>query len=145
MTTATTVYTPTASQQASAALHLSLRDEWRVVRVDGERYIVLTSGKSGHVYHVRADGRGCSCPWSQRTGSPCSHRLAIIAAAHQDALAEWLADQADDLLAGYEARPRTPTSWHPCAANCGELLSPEHRFPLCDHCSAKRRRMLEVD
>lgn len=83
-----TVYQPTASQWASAATHLENRSEWRTVRLDGVRYVVLVSGNSGRVYMVRADARGCGCLWSQRAATPCSHRLAVELAATEDELAE---------------------------------------------------------
>src|SRR3954470_645037 len=62
-----------ASQWASAATHLELRDEWRTVRIDGVRYVVLVSGRSGRVYHVRADAGGCRCRWYEKTRTMCSH------------------------------------------------------------------------
>src|SRR4051812_22084531 len=68
--------TASASQWASASVHLDLRDDWRTVRIDGVRYVVLTSGNSGRVYHVRADGKGCGCKWYERTATRCSHALA---------------------------------------------------------------------
>jgi hypothetical protein len=71
------VYQPTASQWAAAAMHLDRRDEWRTVRINGVRYVVLTSGNSGRVYFVRADARGCGCLWSQTMQPPCSHRIAL--------------------------------------------------------------------
>lgn len=65
------------SQQASAEQHLSRRDEWRSVRVNGTRYVVLPSATSGKVYTVRADGRGCSCPAYTRGLAVCSHMLSV--------------------------------------------------------------------
>ena len=85
---ASTVTPPTASQWASAATHLEQRASWRTIRIDGTRYVVLTSGNSGRVYIVRADARGCGCRWSQRAATPCSHRLAVELAATLEELAE---------------------------------------------------------
>ena len=65
------------SQQASAQQHLSRRDEWRSVRIGGMRYVVLPSAKSGRVYTVRADGRGCSCPGYTRGLPVCAHMLSV--------------------------------------------------------------------
>ena len=67
----------TASQQAAAQLHLERRAEWSWIRIAGTRYAVLPSGRSNRTYWVRADAAGCSCMWSQRRGSPCSHRIAV--------------------------------------------------------------------
>lgn len=69
--------TASAAQWASAVLHLEHRQDWRVVRIAGTRYIVMQSGRSGRVYQVRADARGCACPWYARTGRRCSHMLAL--------------------------------------------------------------------
>src|SRR4051812_49833859 len=56
-----------ASQWASASVHLELRDDplngWRVVRIEGVRYVRMVSGTSGKVYLVRADAGGCECRW----------------------------------------------------------------------------------
>jgi predicted nucleic acid-binding Zn finger protein len=79
---------PTTSRCASAACHLERRADWRTVRIDGTRYVVLTSGNSGRTYILRADAAGCSCPWYQRTGRRCSHMLALELAALEDELAE---------------------------------------------------------
>jgi len=68
---------PSPSQCASAAMHLERRDDWRVVRIEGVRYVVVPSGRSGRVYLVRADAGGCACPWYTRTGRQCSHMLAL--------------------------------------------------------------------
>lgn len=96
---------PTESQRASAQAHLSQRDQWRAYRVNGVRYYALTSATSGRIYHVRADGAACDCPAYQRGGySACSHMLSVREAAHHDAMAEWLADQADQLLEEYAAQ-----------------------------------------
>lgn len=85
---ASAVYTPTASQWASAATHLAMRSEWRYVRIGDVRYVVLVSGTSGRVYYVRADARGCGCLWSQKAATPCSHRIAVDLAATEDELVE---------------------------------------------------------
>lgn len=85
---ATTVYTPTASQLASAALHLERQSEWRYVRITGTRYVVIESGNSGRTYLVRADAAGCSCIWYTRTLTRCSHMLALELGALEDELRE---------------------------------------------------------
>ena len=85
---ASTITAPTASQWASAATHLERRAGWRTVRIDGTRYVVLTSGNSGRTYWVRAGARGCGCRWYQETGRRCSHMLALEFAATLDELAE---------------------------------------------------------
>ena len=86
--TTTIVSPPTPSQWASASLHFERRADWRTYRVDGERYVVLPSGRSAHVYQVRADAAGCSCPWYQRTGQRCSHMLALELAALEAELSD---------------------------------------------------------
>ena len=53
----------------------------------GVSFVVIPS-TSGHVYFVRPDGRGCSCPCSQRSPLTCAHRLAVEAANREDAAAE---------------------------------------------------------
>lgn len=82
------VYQPTASQYASAASHLDRSSDWRHFWIDDTRYVSLTSGCSGKRYTVRADARGCSCLWSQKTGAPCSHRVALELAALEADLVE---------------------------------------------------------
>lgn len=94
---------PTPSQFASATMHLERRNEWRVVRIDGTRYISLVSGRSNRVYLARADAAGCSCVWSQTMSSPCSHRIAIELAALEDEMAEgWMAAAPARYLKLYE-------------------------------------------
>lgn len=65
------------SQQASAVAHLSRRDEWRSVRMNGTRYVVIPSARSGKVYTVRADATGCSCPGYAKGLPVCAHMLAV--------------------------------------------------------------------
>ena len=79
---------PTPSQWASAATHLERLADWRTIRIDGTRYVVLTSGNSGRTYWVRADAAGCGCRWYQETGRRCSHMLALELAALESELAE---------------------------------------------------------
>jgi hypothetical protein len=74
---ASTITAPTPSQWASAATHLERRADWRTIRIDGTRYVVLPSGNSGRTYILRADAAGCQCPWYARTGTRCSHMLAV--------------------------------------------------------------------
>ena len=49
---------------------------------------VAVPSESGHVYQVRPDGRGCSCPCSQKSWLVCAHRLAVIEANREDLAAE---------------------------------------------------------
>lgn len=84
---ATTMITATASQYASAALHLERRSEWRVVRISNVRYVALPSGTSGKTYLARADAAGCECRWYSSTGRQCSHMLALELAAMESELA----------------------------------------------------------
>lgn len=84
-----------ASQQASAELHLERREAWRYVRVNGVRYVKLTSGRSDHLYTVRADARGCSCRWYAETRRDCSHMLAVQMANDEDAVSSLLATDAE--------------------------------------------------
>src|SRR5215207_3565831 len=79
---------PTASQWASAATHLERQADWRTIRIDAVRYVVLQSGNSGRTYILRADAAGCQCVWYQRTGQRCSHMLAVELAALESELAE---------------------------------------------------------
>jgi hypothetical protein len=115
---------PTPSQWASAATHLEGREDWRSVRIEGVRYVVLTSGRSGRVYHVRADAAGCRCKWYEKTASQCSHMLAVELAALADELAE---------------RPAAPI-FERCRA-CGSLTDGPRR--LCDDCAADQARRLD--
>lgn len=133
MATATQMI-PTESQRASAACHLERRSEWTFYRVAGVRYVAMPSGRSGRVYRVRADGTGCECDAYQKWNySACAHMLAIREAANHDAIAEWLADQADELLAEYDAQQQPATAWKPC--RCGALIEPEARSQrLCSGC-----------
>lgn len=73
----TTVYQPTASQWAAAAMHLERRSEWRYFRSAGVRYVSVVSGRSNRLWIARADAAGCGCPWSQNMSTPCSHRIAL--------------------------------------------------------------------
>ena len=102
MTTATAMIQPTASQLASAEAHLSRRELWRTVRINGTRYVVMASSTSGRTYTVRADARGCSCRWYEVHQTACSHMISVANAASIDALDEYLADVADQLLDEYE-------------------------------------------
>lgn len=136
MAVQTRAYTPTASQWASAATHLEQRSEWRTVRIDGVRYIVLVSGNSGRVYMVRADGRGCGCLHSQRAATPCSHRIAVDLAALEDELRESAATSTVvPLMTNRELYPG-------CAAGCGELV--ERRGERCYPCLSNETRRLSV-
>jgi hypothetical protein len=118
--------TPTASQYASAACHLDQRPAWRGVRIDGIRYVVLTSGNSGRVHIVRADARGCGCIWSQRGATPCSHRLAVELAALEDDLRESAQTPAP-------ARRLTIEELMPACRACGGLCERD----LCSKCAAE--------
>ena len=135
-----TVYTnPSPSQWASAHMHLDRRDEWRGVRIEGTRYVILPSGRTDHVYTVRADARGCSCPWSLRTGTDCSHRLAVYLAATEDELAEQL-DEIDAAIAeAFVSLVDMREAFPGCAASCGNVV-PQSNLLFCDDCSAARER-----
>lgn len=140
----TPVYQPTPSQWASAAIHLEQRKEWRTVRINGERYVVLQSGCSGRTYIARADAAGCSCLWYCKTLSQCSHMLAIYCAATLDELAEEQ-DRLDDEIDAAIAEVCSEISWDAlrrempaCAAGCGSLADEGRQF--CTDCSAKRAR-----
>lgn len=93
-------YTATSAQWASATSHLELRSEWQTVRIGGVRYVILTSGTSGRVYHVRADAAGCLCRWYGRTLQQCSHMLAVELAALEDELREDAQDRLNDEIDG---------------------------------------------
>ena len=142
---AATTMIPSASQLASARCHLANCASWIFFRMHGVRYVSMQSATSGRTYTVRADGKGCSCRFYEVHQSLCSHCVAVIEAANQDALSEYLADAADQLIEEYEAerRPST-TAWMYCSRQCGELLSPEHIGPLCNHCWAKAKRLLDM-
>lgn len=139
-----TAMIPTESQLASARCHLANRAEWIYFRMHGVRYVSMQSATSGRTYTVRADGKGCSCRFYEVHKALCSHCVAVIEAANQDALSECLADAADELLEEYDRQQSSRSGlWHYCKRGCGELLPPENRKPLCDHCFEKARQMLE--
>ena len=117
------VTAPTASQWASAALHLERRPDWRYIRIDGVRYAVLASGNSGRTYQLRADAAGCSCCWYQKTGTTCSHMLAL----ELDALEIELSDAAIDAVLGPapKARPSYADLFPGCR-DCGDLVDGYH-------------------
>jgi hypothetical protein len=131
---ASPVYTPTASQWASAATHLSLRndpiDGWRTVRIAGVRYVRMVSGNSGKIYLVRADARGCECCWYAKTLATCSHMVALELAALHDDILETAALPAVSLA---DLRLMFPG----CAAGCGQITEGNL---FCEDCSAKRER-----
>lgn len=132
-------YQPTASQFAAAHMHLDRRSEWRGVRIAGERYVILPSGRTDHVYTVRADAAGCSCPWSLRTGTECSHRLAVYLAATEDHLADMI-DDIDAAIAEAFVRLVDMRAELPgCAGGCGQIV-PQSNLLFCDDCSAARER-----
>lgn len=129
MAVQSTVYQPTASQYASAALHLERMADWLFVRIAGERYAVIPSGTSGHTYLCRADARGCSCLGYVKTGRRCSHMLSLELAALEDDLRE------PAPVTIQEMRILLPG----CAGGCGSLV--EARDGLwCDDCAAVRER-----
>lgn len=126
MAVRTPVYHPTPSQWASAATHLEQRSEWRTVRIDGTRYVVLVSGNSGRTYFVRADAAGCGCLWYAKTQEQCSHMLAVYLSATLDELAE-----------STPVIERLRALYPPCAAGCGAITEGNL---FCDTCSAARER-----
>lgn len=123
MATATMTH-GTASQQASAACHLERRAEWKYSWTDGVRYVSMPSGRSGRVYRLRADGQGCECRWSQQTGRPCSHALALD-----------LADLEDDLQEPVPTLKSYRQLYPPCAAGCGDLAD---IGSFCSNCASDR-------
>jgi len=107
---ASAVYQPSASQWASATVHLENRDEWRYFRKCGVRYVAIISGRSSRFYVVRADAGGCSCPWGQSPwsfGKPCSHRIAVELAALE-------ADLIESRKQAPKARPTIEELWPSC-------------------------------
>jgi len=126
---------PTPSQWASASLHLERRYDWRIVRIDGERYVVLASATSGHVYAVRADAAGCGCPWYTRMGRQCAHMLALELAATEDELAEQPAPSP-------KKRASYADLFAACAAGCGELV--ERKGEACYRCASGEAHRLEM-
>lgn len=136
---AATAMIPSASQLASARCHLEARASWTYYRVNGVRYVAIQSATSGKTYQVRADGKGCSCRFYEVHKALCSHAVAVIEAANQDALSEYLADAADALLEEYDSQQQqaTATTWRACKKQCGALLPPEDTRPLCSHCAER--------
>lgn len=132
---ASAVYHPTASQYASAATHLERRGDWRTIRIDGTRYVVMASGNSGRTYILRADGAGCQCIWYQQTGTTCSHMLAVYLAATMDELAEEPVTGARDIYTH--------------CVDCGDLtelircLECGARHERAERLAAARRRVVE--
>lgn len=124
----------TASQWASATMHLEQRESWRVVRIGGIRYVVLASGTSGHVYHARSTADGCSCPFYATTARRCSHLLALELAALEDELTE--SASVPTLRSFQDLYPG-------CAAGCGDLV--EKRGERCDLCSRTEVRRLDAE
>lgn len=107
------VYQPTASQMASAATHLDMRNDpdprqrWANVRIAGVRYVSVTSGNSERKYLVRADADGCECVWYERTLTRCSHMLAVELAATLDELAAAQIEQPAPTVPTHGARSLT--------------------------------------
>ena len=124
--------TPTASQYAAAASHLDMRSDpdplqrWANVRIDGVRYVSVTSGNSGRKYLVRADANGCECVWYERTLTRCSHMLSVELAALEDELAEQPAPM---------TRGRYESLFAGRCSRCHELHE-ERGQQLCDACSS---------
>ena len=123
---------PSPSQMASALCHLERRQDWRFVRIDGTRYAVLTSGSSGKTYQVRADAAGCSCCWYQKTGTTCSHMLAL----ELDALeAELFAASVDAALGAPAPKRASYTDLFPACRDCGDLVDGYHDG-RCSRCGS---------
>lgn len=140
---AQTLYQPTASQWASATVHLENRIEH--VRINGERFAIVASGNSGKVYRLPADASFCHCIWWERTRTRCSHMLSVELAALEDELiAEHQIDEAiaagEALAAAYAPpitvlRPRYADLFPECTSNgCHEIS--ESRSGLCDRCAS---------
>ncbi len=111
----------TPSQQAAAAMHLENREDWRYVHVSGVRYVVLASARSSRTYWVRDDAAGCSCPWYIKTGTTCSHMLAVRRDSAQDAAPKPRASYAD---------------LFPKCRTCDDLADARDGF--CDRCASDR-------
>lgn len=125
---ATTLYHPTKSQWAAAAMHLDRRDEWRYFRSAGVRYVSIISGRSNRLWIARADADGCGCPWSQNTATPCSHRIALELDALEAELIE-ARDAAEPVAALF-----------PRCRSCGSRTDQQP----CDACTSDETRRLET-
>lgn len=121
-----TVYQPTASQYASAAMHLETPINH--IRIDNVRYAIVTSGNSDRVYWLPADGSSCPCIWWEKTRTTCSHLLALELQATMDELAEQ-----PHTFADYRAM------YPGCAAGCGQIVD-SSRQTFCDDCAAIQER-----
>lgn len=86
------VYTPSAEVQRKKTALLEMRSEWRIVRCQSMRRVVMPNEDRSRVYRVDPQGRACNCD-AGRHGQLCAHRLAIIEANHRDALTAWVDDQ----------------------------------------------------
>lgn len=136
VTAAYTSRQPTASQWASATVHLERRDEWLYYWREGVRYVRIISGRSNRLYVARADADGCSCAWSQNPwsgGTPCSHRIALELDALEEELRDVLAEQGR--AAGFAGQGEVESVkpieelWATCkASGCDEDPEPREQF-----------------
>jgi hypothetical protein len=109
-----------ASVWASATAHLDNRVTF--IRIDGERFAVVTSSNSGKVYRLPADASECPCIWNTQTRTMCSHMLCVELDAMMDELG-------------------APAPTFPPCRCCGALTDGPRR--LCDDCAASRARRLD--
>mgnify|MGYP001582261380 CR=1 FL=1 len=124
-----TILHGTASQRASAEMHLERREDWRYIRVAGTRYVVLPSGHSGSTHWVRDDARGCSCLFYAKTFATCSHMISVRMANEADAQQVPSLKSYRDLFPG-------------CAGGCGDLVDGPSQF--CDRCSSDQAHQQEM-
>lgn len=117
---------PSASVLAKKASLLEKRDEWRTIRCNGMRRVVMPNETGSRVYLVDPRGKACNCKAGQ-FGTLCAHRLAVIEAANQDAIQAWVDEQQD-------AAPLFPR-----CRSCGRRSD----YQPCDDCAAAETRRLE--
>lgn len=127
---ASAIVAATPSQWAAATMHLENRDQWVTIRIEGVRFVIVTSGTSGRVYGLPVDASSCPCKWNTETRTQCSHMLALELAATMDELAE---DAAVPTLVSLRSL------YPPCMGGCGSVLDSSTQS-WCDDCAAIRER-----
>lgn len=80
------VYQPSDAVLAKMAGLIEMQSEWRIIRVDSFRRVVMPNLDRSRVYMVAVDGSACSCRCGQH-GGMCAHRLAAASVAAEAALA----------------------------------------------------------